>query len=431
MKVLTIGNIAQNGYLLTKFFRKAGLEADCLIYSYTHLMGQPEWEDAEIVGSPPHWDADWTLHAPSFVRPDWLYEIRTKNHPWYIRLIAKIARRCLNKSAGNMVSVKDRSSLLAAASDVEAITGNEITDGDIDFALSYTNYPGIPSGFLKNYEVVIGTGVDAAIPQLLAPEIPYIAFSHGTLRDLPFEDSPWGRLLSIGYRNADRVIITNPDCLSSAERLRLDNFEFVPHPIDYKYEAEDQVDRDNESHELSVFCPARHDWSIKGNDILLRGFAIFIKKSKVNARLHLVEWGGEVDRTKQLCHDLSINEYVSWSQVKCSRKLVDEMKAADVVVDQFILGVFGSTTPQALALGKPVITSYDEDLNNWAFSAPPPLMNACTEQEVAAALEELSDRDTRGKLAKQGKEWFRCHHSSRYVTDRFLKIFNKIVGKAE
>src|SRR5437868_5798977 len=45
LRVLHIGNIANNGYLVAKFLRRVGVEADVLSYDYYHVMGTPEWEE--------------------------------------------------------------------------------------------------------------------------------------------------------------------------------------------------------------------------------------------------------------------------------------------------------------------------------------------------------------------------------------------------
>jgi glycosyltransferase involved in cell wall biosynthesis len=48
LRVLHIGNIANNAYLAAKFLRRAGVEADVLSYDYYHVMGTPEWEELPI-----------------------------------------------------------------------------------------------------------------------------------------------------------------------------------------------------------------------------------------------------------------------------------------------------------------------------------------------------------------------------------------------
>lgn len=50
VRVLHIGNIANNAFHNAKLLRKLGFDCDVLCYDYYHMMGCPEWEDAGIVG---------------------------------------------------------------------------------------------------------------------------------------------------------------------------------------------------------------------------------------------------------------------------------------------------------------------------------------------------------------------------------------------
>jgi glycosyltransferase involved in cell wall biosynthesis len=76
LRVLHIGNIANNGYNNAKIQRNHGIEADVVCYDYYHIMGTPEWEDAEIkgaVGDPffPDW---WAVDLGAWQRPDWFVQ---------------------------------------------------------------------------------------------------------------------------------------------------------------------------------------------------------------------------------------------------------------------------------------------------------------------------------------------------------------------
>lgn len=48
LRVLHVGNIANNAYLAAKFLRSAGVDADVLSYDYYHVMGTPEWEELSV-----------------------------------------------------------------------------------------------------------------------------------------------------------------------------------------------------------------------------------------------------------------------------------------------------------------------------------------------------------------------------------------------
>lgn len=76
LRVLHVGNIANNAFLNAKFMRKAGVEADVLCYDYYHVMACPEWEEVDIRA--PYGDD----YSPKFTRqvigdyrrPDWFIQ---------------------------------------------------------------------------------------------------------------------------------------------------------------------------------------------------------------------------------------------------------------------------------------------------------------------------------------------------------------------
>lgn len=49
-RVLHIGNIANNAYNNAKLLIRAGLDCDVICHDYYHIMGCPEWEDADFEG---------------------------------------------------------------------------------------------------------------------------------------------------------------------------------------------------------------------------------------------------------------------------------------------------------------------------------------------------------------------------------------------
>lgn len=74
LRVLHIGNIANNAYMNAKIQRARGIEADVLSFGYYHIMGCPEWEDAEFEGV--HGDdmmPDWwgVRFTKPYKRPRW------------------------------------------------------------------------------------------------------------------------------------------------------------------------------------------------------------------------------------------------------------------------------------------------------------------------------------------------------------------------
>ena len=79
-RVLHIGNIANNAYNNAKLLNNAGLDCDVICYDYYHIMGCPEWEDADFAGSVrDHFFPNWhSLEMNQFQRPLWFAQGPTK-----------------------------------------------------------------------------------------------------------------------------------------------------------------------------------------------------------------------------------------------------------------------------------------------------------------------------------------------------------------
>lgn len=76
IRVLHVGNIANNAFHNAKLLRKLGFECDVLCHDYYHMMGCPEWEDADFSGSVgddfrPVWHQ---LDLNGYERPRWFVQ---------------------------------------------------------------------------------------------------------------------------------------------------------------------------------------------------------------------------------------------------------------------------------------------------------------------------------------------------------------------
>lgn len=75
-RLLHIGNIANNAYLNAKILNRAGLECDVVSCNYYHIMGCPEWEEADFASGLLDQDRpDWKLvKLNGFKRPYWFVQ---------------------------------------------------------------------------------------------------------------------------------------------------------------------------------------------------------------------------------------------------------------------------------------------------------------------------------------------------------------------
>jgi glycosyltransferase involved in cell wall biosynthesis len=468
--VLHIGNIANAAYLNARMLNEAGIDCDVLCYAYYHIMGCPEWESA--VFDPNGVDPDrplWSrIDLHGFERPRWfaqgslgscidyLIARRTKSEQadaLWRQLEREQADREQSEasSADNgeanypSAAIESRIGDLAAAfrSDFplrpDQLSAEELA-GTFFFAAQYFDRL---RHLCSLYDVVIGYSTDGIVP-LAVGKRPYIAYEHGTIRALPFEDNTDGRLCALTYSRADLSFITNCDTVIAAGKLQLEDYRFVPHPINEHVVAapepgslRQQLCRDLGA-DFLVFHPSRQHWEAqrhpsweKGNDIFLKGFARFVKTARPRAAAILVDWGKTVAQSRALIKELGIADRVLWIPPQNAAGMAAYIKASDVLADQFFLGAWGSTMPRALYLGTPAIIYVNESIHRWCFSEMPPIVNADSSDTVHAGLCRLADEGYRRELGAAGRAWYDKHHSNKIITEGFSQAIRDVLMRSE
>ena len=73
LRILHVGNIANNAFINARLLRTTGVECDVMCYDYYHIMGCPEWEEGDFSREPEdHFRPDWTrVEMKEFRRPRW------------------------------------------------------------------------------------------------------------------------------------------------------------------------------------------------------------------------------------------------------------------------------------------------------------------------------------------------------------------------
>ena len=293
LRILHIGNIANNAYYNSKFLNDIGIHSDVFCYENYHIMSSPEWEEAELNTLPknqyyPDW---WNLGINDFERQRWfaqgpwnlcidylitrlngdqskadilwemLEKARIKAHNY--REIYKIARKIgslvqepystigkeiLNKFVNSRSPAKNQIEENPGKSKsykllIDAYSKNfpdrksKLSTNDIDLYYARSN---ALKPLLAKYDIIQAYATNA-IHVLLSGFKPYVAFEHGTLRDSPESDTaykgpfypnPSGKLTALAYKLADHVFVTNADVLSSIKKLKIKNYSPICHPFD-------------------------------------------------------------------------------------------------------------------------------------------------------------------------------------------------------
>ncbi len=333
-RILHVGNIANNAYQTAKMLNAQGADCDVLCADYYHVMGMPEWDDADFSGEVknqqcPNWN---NVDLNGFMRPEWFAQAPKKTAIDY--LIAKRSgkyrkakmlwqkmenqREKLSQAKGDCNSfpfiqtVKDKLLFACEAFAGMALKNSEnvrytkeyahkireklkkdakeyFPDRDIAITAEMDYYIKTALEYkplFALYDIVQGYATEAIWPYL-AGDTKYVAWEHGTLRTFPYEENTRGHLLLLSYAAANVVYVTNVDCYSSAEYITKHSKTPIVcglHGFDTERMLQKQkeaVAQENDTSyvkdgEALFFCPARIDIDaaygtyLKSNDILYR-----------------------------------------------------------------------------------------------------------------------------------------------------------------
>jgi len=479
-RVLHVGNIANNGYNNAKMLNAAGVRCDVVAYDYYHIMGCPEWEDADITGViaddfAPDWDS---VDLGGFERPRWFVQgpqdvchkyltalgqhdskaadvlwhelvrgrqshvkaatatsVVSKNwhkRRWILQALRRRTAKVLGKSAQTFspsTSDFDERVVILVAEFATRFPDrdDQLTAADIE------PYRSVFLDWHKTfsyYDLIEANSTDPILPMLTGNR-PYVAYEHGTIRDIPFDITPTSRLTALAYAMADAVVITNPDCLKASNRLGAQRVTFIPHLIDRKYfdrEASDDRTPPPGVRQPYVFCPARQHWDVKRNDIGIRAFAALAKED-LELQLVLSSWGPDITRSIQLLSELGMGHRAQFIEPLRIRDLISVTANAAVLIDQFHFGVLGGIGPTALACGTPLVTNLDHALSSWCMTEPPYFqandVDSCI-KALAAAL--AVDRETH---ATDQMAWMRSNYWYGDVVSRHIDLYLELITDRE
>ncbi|KFM18795.1 D-inositol 3-phosphate glycosyltransferase protein [Marine Group I thaumarchaeote SCGC AAA799-P11] len=258
---------------------------------------------------------------------------------------------------------------------------------------------------------------------------PYVAYAQGSdLRELAFSNSVKGILLRLAYKKAKLVITAQPDHIPFIKNLKIPNWIFLPVPWNDEIIMENQTCQKNKQ-KFTIFHPSDLNWSLKGNDIFIKGFAKFVKKFP-NSILIIIERGKDSSNTKKLIHELKIEDHIQFIKGPLLKdELFSYYGSCDVVVDQFIVGSLGTIALEAMLHEKPVITFIHKTLYQNAYSEMPPVQIASNSDEILCRLESLINEKNRLSVGKKSREWVQTFHSSNLIIKNLIMIYDSILKK--
>lgn len=401
-KYAFVGNLANNMAMRALPLRESGFNIDIFLHEHdTYLMSQPGWELSDQV--PPEGQTDYSrLQEQGFELP-------------YVHSVYK----CLADSDAAEI-------LYFALNTSPKVWGNQSKIATVLRQIDVLRWPAYACyaesiGDLRKYDALFA----AQVPYLAyLSQRPYLAAQTGG--DLWLDaarDDAFGQLQRTSYANAKAILATNPWAYANARRygfrhviyapLLIDTERYSPLPggtaaSDLRKSWQQEVGGD-----FFVLTTARMDNMWKGSEIGFEGFCRFAENQQ-GARLVVIGWGENKSVMMKALNDRGLANRVILLPISGKLKVVEYLRATDCLIDQFKIGYYGATALEAMACGVPVIMRLlTEQYDALCPTGSPPVLNAATADEVAAALEQLTTQ--LGELEKRGRaarEWIVANHAS-------------------
>ena len=112
------------------------------------------------------------------------------------------------------------------------------------------------------------------------------------------------------------------------------------------------------------------------------------------ARLVVIGWGEDLDFAKNQVAQIGLADSVLFLPTVGKRRLVHYLRAADALMEQFVLGYYGASALEAMACGKPVIMRIEQEQYDALVEVrAPPVLSAENGTDVERHLRGLYNKN--------------------------------------
>jgi hypothetical protein len=102
--------------------------------------------------------------------------------------------------------------------------------------------------------------------------------------------------------------------------------------------------------------------------------------------------------------------------------------AADVCVDQFTLGSFGTFALESMSIGTPLITYYSRD-RHFKFDDTPPILHAFSEDEIYEQLLYCVNNKVKlQELGRKHRQWLIENHGHKKLWPSYDEVYRKALA---
>ncbi|MGE0767631.1 MAG: glycosyltransferase, partial [Hyphomicrobiaceae bacterium] len=389
-----VGNLANINWMRAGALKRQGLSIDVVLHPHDRsLMSQPFWEE---------FDGERTaLGEDPFAH--------------------EAAKRSLTGVACPQAA-QDWTALLS--------TDDDGVPSARDLLLAAEYMPFLPLlRSISAYDSLLVTQTFAFGPLAHTPFV--VGPSGGDIWFDPARGDTIGRLGRMALDKAFAVLVSNPITLAHARRYGLRNCLYLPLSIDeerYRPGLEPEIRREWQARsggEFFVLTSMRLDNTWKGAQVALEGFARFASKAPT-ARLVMLGWGSDENAAKQRLQELGVADKVLILPIVGKARLARYLRAADCLIEQFVLGYFGASALEAMASGLPVIMRLERaQYDALSHAGAPQVLDAASADAVAHHLARLyGDASFRHAAGEALRSWFMAAHAGRAVADDYRTVLS-------
>ena len=247
------------------------------------------------------------------------------------------------------------------------------------------------------------------------------------------------------FVNALKKIKVKTECIKNVYFPVIIDTEVVKYRADHLSRIDNTIKDQVAPYKFIIFHPSRMmikknkalveagQW--KQNEILFYGFALFLKKYKINdACIMMPERGYSTDVAiaKKIITDLGIDKNIIWIKGKTNEgftkpEMVDLYSRSNVVVDEFGVGWFGSIVLEGMACSKPVICNLDEEVMKQLYPSHPVISDNTPETVCETIYKLYIDTKYCEALGEKGREWILTYHSPENVTKKYITELQQLV----
>ena len=412
-----VGNLANNMTLRALPLRRRGYSVDLFLHPQDrYVMSQPGWELADLTLLEGESNID-QLEARNVRLPEveGVFTLPTSTKSQFADLVR--AARSTSRKDWPRVDVPS----FVRQSDV----------------LLWPEY----FAFLATFKALQHYGC------LFAAQAPYLAYlanrpyvAAQTGGDFWFEASrndSFGLLQRRSYQTASAILATNPWAYSTVRRFGFHHAIYAPLIVDTEAYAPGaspirQIWQQEVGGDFFALVTARIDRRWKASHVGIEGFLQFAR-SHPHARLVLVGWGEDSAADIEELKKGGLEGRFVQLPVSGKRKLIEYLRAADCLIDQFAIGYYGATALESMSTGLPVIMNVlREQYDALCPTGSPPVLSAATPSEVASQLERIAvDKEQHHHFSTASRRWVEQNHSVDVWGETYGAILNAVASGAK